>query len=335
MTHAVSQLISCCTPLPVNVLPAALTALRNHHHAAPAPDLDVDEVVRLAYLEVIAEHLNHPGFSVRTPSEADETLRTVAALAPADLTVEEAVAAAVSDDLDGELMCWEVITCESIKHIGLIRKEASKLVRRLPETSTDDLLGYGWAGLRAALRQYDPSLGFTFSTYACPKINGMIRDGIRSEHVLPKRLTTLARAVAGAEEALTQQLARTPTYAEILACLQAKPNQVALLPRLVPAASLEELSAGQEQQRDLTCLIDESDPASDAESRVRTAAVREALEELPDLEASVVRMVCLEERTMTEVSTLLGLDIRAVSAAKRRGVEALQVSLAAWKTAAV
>ena len=235
------------------------------------------------------------------------------------------IEAAVGDGFDGELLCWDIIGVESLNHIGLIRKEASKLLRKLPERSTDELMGYGWTGLRIALRQFDPALGFSFSTYACPRINGAIRDGVRSENPLPKRLTTVARAAAAAEEKLTHELQRTPSYSEVAAALESfDAKQTNVLPRLAPAASLEELThAWGEKSREPSCLVDSCDPADEADRLLRVTAVRDAVKELPADEAAAIQLLCLEERTLSEAAGLLGVETRVLRAAKRRGMTAL------------
>lgn len=323
VTYAAS-VTQCCDALsPALSVPVVVQALQSSSIATLREDI------------VTSVHAMLTGHGCKRPAAAvvNSTLHGLQTTwdAATGENLEEAIATAVSRGVDGELVCWHVISLESERHVGLIRKEASKIVKKLPHTPPDDLLGYGWSGLRAALRAYDPSLGFAFSTYACPRINGAIRDGVRGENPLPKRLTTLARSVSTAEEVLTHRLSRIPTYQEITDYLDAG-TQAALLSRLGPTASLDELTdPWRETSREPACLVDESDVAEEAWRLMRVDAVRGALEKLPADEADLIRLVYLEDRSLAETARVLGKDIRDLRKIKRHAMAALATSLEDWQ----
>lgn len=251
------------------------------------------------------------------------------AVAPGSL--DETIAALVARGIDAERVTWDVISRESVRHEGLIHKECNRLVRTLPERHPDELKGYGWHGLRVALRNFDPDLGFAFSTYACPKINGAIRDGVRAESPIPKRLTTFLRKVTSAEEQLTHALSRTPTYAEISAYVDSSSESLHLLPRLAPTASIEELaltSAG--ESREPACLIDDADPERAALTALRDAALHAAVDALPAEEAQAIRLLLLQELPVGEAAALAGVEPRQLRLRKQRGLKALERVMRAW-----
>lgn len=66
------------------------------------------------------------------------------------------------------------------ENVGLIYHVANKIAPTY-KVDADDLVSYGFLGLHRAAEMFDPSLGFAFSTYACPKIRGAILDGLRDE----------------------------------------------------------------------------------------------------------------------------------------------------------
>lgn len=287
------------------VVVAAGQCLREHRGACAAPPLADDEVV--AQLEKAYD-------AAAEPRSLDET-----------------IAALVAEGLDGERITWEVISRESVKHEGLIHKECNRLVRSLPDRSAEDLKGYGWVGLRVALRLYDPSLGFAFSTYACPRINGAIRDGVRAESPIPKRLTTFVRKVGKIEETLTHHLARTPTFEEVRAHLAASAESLHLLPRLAAPASIEEMSlAWGEKTREPACLVDADDPQAAVMISMRDAALHAAVDALPADEAQAVRLLMLEEVPVGEAAALVGIEVRQLRARKVRGMRALAPVMQAW-----
>jgi RNA polymerase sigma factor for flagellar operon FliA len=62
---------------------------------------------------------------------------------------------------------------------GLVRSLALKIHRKLPpHVELDDLVAYGQIGLAEAARDFDPSRGGRFSTYAYYRIRGEIYDGL-------------------------------------------------------------------------------------------------------------------------------------------------------------
>lgn len=332
----ISRLTDCCEHLTAKAaLDFALPSLRTRL------DLPNEQVVLPALtgavLAHVSEHHADPSsreagtWSALDANTVPALLAALWAQARPTGSLEATVADAVRTGLDGELLCWEVITRESTRHTGLIKKEAGKLARVLPDGDVDELVGHGWKGLRVALRQFDPSLGFSFSTYACPRINGAIRDGVRAENPIPKRLTTFVRAVSAAEEKLTQTLSRVPTYAEIAAYLESGSEHMGLLPRLTPSASLEELTnPWGEQSREPSCLIDESDPEAEALLRMRDDAVHDAVQALPEDEARAIRMLYLQEIPIGEAAASLGIDTRTLRAAKKRGMASLAGALEQW-----
>ncbi len=62
---------------------------------------------------------------------------------------------------------------------GLVRSLASQIHRKVPaRVDLDDLVAYGELGLVEAARDFDPSRGCQFSTYAYYRIRGAIYDGL-------------------------------------------------------------------------------------------------------------------------------------------------------------
>jgi RNA polymerase sigma factor FliA len=62
---------------------------------------------------------------------------------------------------------------------ALVRSLALKVFRGLPvRVDLDDLIAYGDLGLAEAARDFDPSLGNQFSTFAYYRVRGAIYDGV-------------------------------------------------------------------------------------------------------------------------------------------------------------
>lgn len=237
--------------------------------------------------------------------------------------------------LDGEALRWALITFESHAHVRLVWQQAYKLAQSLPDRSAADLLAWGWQGLRIALDKYDPSKGYAFSTYACTRINGSMRDGNRAESPIPKRLTTYVRKVSRTQEALTCRLGRVPTLEELGVELGEDAAGLSMMARLGSAASLDELNDASSDRAPLSrTLVDAAaDPAERAIASAQADAIAQALGRLPEEERVAVDLLVYQGLPVSEVRELTGVAPRQLRARKERALASLSQSLAEWAPA--
>jgi RNA polymerase sigma factor (sigma-70 family) len=232
---------------------------------------------------------------------------------------------------DTAALAWSVIGYESQRHINLVWHQANKLERLFPDRDAADMLALGWMGLRTALRLYDPTLGFSFSTYACTRITGSIRDGVRAENPVPKRLGTFGRKVAAAEEALAHSLGRAPTLDEVAAHLGVTLEDLRIMPRIQAAASIEELEEyASERGGPSSWIVDNTDPADLTVSALRREAVEAALSRLDPQDAAAVRLLVMDGLRPAEAQTITGEPPRRLRARRERALVALREELDAW-----
>jgi len=226
---------------------------------------------------------------------------------------------------------WALVTFESHKHVNLIWHQANKLERSFPDRTADDLLGWGWIGLRAALRHYDPDLGYTFSTYACTRIVGSMRDGVRAENPVPKRLNTFSRKAAAAEAALTQILGRTPTLEEVSQTIGVELSTLDVLHRTQPQASIDEIvSMLSERGTTPSWLVTRDDPAEAALGAMLADEIQAALGMLPPDEAAAVRLLVMDGMNPTEARAVTGATARQLRQRKERALAMLRNQLVDW-----
>lgn len=218
---------------------------------------------------------------------------------------------------------WELVRLESAKHVNLVWHQVNKIARNYSDIEPGDLLTWGWLGLRAALRQYNPSLGFAFSTYACTRIVGAMRDGIRAESPMPKRLGALARTANSVEHDLTQSLGRAPTTQELEAKSNISRKHLEIIHRARPATSLN-ASIGD----DMGTAADNLQATDDVEATVLGSLERvylnSVLDTLPTEEAQAVRLLILEDLDTSEACALLGVTPRQIRQKRDKGLERLR-----------
>lgn len=68
---------------------------------------------------------------------------------------------------------------EIVEHLGLVHREARRVRAYSKSIEYEDLVGYGTVGLMQAARSFDASRGWTFSTFAIPRIRGAMIDELR------------------------------------------------------------------------------------------------------------------------------------------------------------
>src|SRR5210317_1589882 len=102
------------------------------------------------------------------------------------------------------------------KHAALVKRVAYHLVNRLPpNVQADDLIQAGMIGLLEASRNYDPSQGASFETYAGIRIRGAMLDEIRRSDWTPRSVHRKARMVAEAMRDIENEEGRDARDVEV------------------------------------------------------------------------------------------------------------------------
>jgi RNA polymerase sigma factor FliA len=301
----------------VTSLDATTLATLPHHPV-------VDAIARRRTLAAYAARLQDGSVTAEIAAVRD----TIGAL---EVTIDDVIAAADAAGLVGDDLAWAQITFESTRHINLVWQQVNRLSRAFPNREPDDLFGYGWRGLRTALRKYDPSLGYAFSTYAVTKIRGEVRDGVRAESPIPKRLSTFLRKVNAATEELSAVLGRSPSLEEVAEAVGTDVDALGVLPRLASEASLEERLEGYAATGGMPdWMIDHCDPAEIVTDNLRAEAVERALSKLPEREAAAVRLLVMDGLSPAEAREHTGATARQLRQWKERGLAALRDELTSW-----
>jgi RNA polymerase sigma factor for flagellar operon FliA len=96
-----------------------------------------------------------------------------------------------------------------IQNLGLVWAIARKFknLHGLP-LDLDDLVQYGIFGLIDAVERFDPNLGYSFSTFASPRIHGSIQDELRKLDWVPR---TTREKISRVKD-LLNQIEQEPNY---------------------------------------------------------------------------------------------------------------------------
>jgi RNA polymerase sigma-B factor len=114
--------------------------------------------------------------------------------------------------IEREVICEILVS----RYAGLVRS-CVRPYRLSPEPA-EDLLQVGYVGLLKAINNFDPRYGASLGAYAQPCVSGEIKRHFRDRRWqirVGRHAQELLLEMRAAEEALTQQLGRTPEDSEL------------------------------------------------------------------------------------------------------------------------
>jgi RNA polymerase sigma-B factor len=189
----------------------------------------------------------------------------------------------------------------------------------------DDLIQVGLLGLVKAVERFDPSNGTPFPGFALPTVTGELRRHFRdttwSVHV-PRRMKEVSALLTPTAERLRERLGRHPTVAELAA--------EHVFDRGVELGGMEASSAyrsaslhsGSGPGGPFVREPGEDDAGIDlAEARL---SVQEMLGALPDRERTILYLRFFEEKTQSEIASIVGTSQVHVSRLIRASLQSLR-----------
>lgn len=180
----------------------------------------------------------------------------------------------------------------------------------------DDLRQVALVGLIKSVERFDPGRGLQFSSFATPTITGELKRHFRDRGWavrVPRRLQELHLQLDRTTSALSQELGRPPTTAEIAARAGVLEEEVL---ESMEAGSLYRLASidgrsDDEQPGGIAARLGEEDAELDAiENRV---TVERLLQVLPEREQRIVYMRFFDGLTQSEIAAQIGISQMHVS----------------------
>jgi len=213
------------------------------------------------------------------------------------------------------------------EHAGLVKQVALHLLARMPSSvELDDLMQVGMIGLLEADKNFDPSKGAQFDTFARIRVRGAMIDEVRRLSHMPRSVMTSIREVGIARSELEQQLGR-----------EAKDSEMADYMGL----SLDEYHQSIGKNHDYqTVSIDEDDASEGSELRFDGLSVTDqiheehfqellaqAIEQLPEREQLIFSLYYNEEMNLKEIAMVIGVTESRVCQIQRQSMKKLKTAL--------
>ena len=194
------------------------------------------------------------------------------------------------------------------RYTPLVRKIAGGFQRKLPRNVLrEDLLAAGMGGLWDAIRRHGQTAGDSFEWYVRVRVRGAILDELRAQDWVPRSVRGRARELERVQERLEGKLRRGPTDRELAAELGVTVGDLAGLTKQVQLVSVEALHESGGAVSELLTDDDAPDPVSVVQARETMRQLSMAVGQLGERDQLVVRLYYLENRTLAEIGTLLGV----------------------------
>jgi len=218
--------------------------------------------------------------------------------------------------------------CESLlaRHGHLVRSAVHRYAAS-PDLA-EELAQVGYLGLMKAITNFDPAVGASLTAYAQPCVTGEIKRHFRDKRWqvrVGRPAQELRLELRTAADELTQELARTPTDAELARHLEISAGEVAgarVSGQAFHAASLDAPVAGEEDATTLGELLGAEDPG--LELTLDLEALRTHWQELSDQDQQLLLLRFYGNMTQTQIAQRLGVSQMQVSRLLRRALAYLR-----------
>lgn len=226
---------------------------------------------------------------------------------------EELIARCQAGDRDaGELLVKE--------NTGLIWSVARRFMGR--GTEADDLYQLGCLGFLKAVDGFDMEFGTQFSTYAVPKIAGEIRRFLRDDGAIKvsRSIKEQAQVIKSIRNHLIVALGRDPTVQEIARQTGFSPEEIALAETATAATESIQEQMGTDGFTLESVLTD----TESEDNLLDRMALRQAIDNLTEREAMVVKLRYFHGLTQDRVSKVLCVSQVQVSRIEKKALAHLR-----------
>jgi RNA polymerase sigma factor FliA len=213
-------------------------------------------------------------------------------------------------------------------NMPLVGHLVREMMNRLPgHVNRDDLVSAGMTALVLSARSYQDERGVPFARFAAIRIRGALLDELRSMDWASRSVRGRAREVDNVRTELTSKLGRSPRPDELAAAMGVSPAELDSIDADVQRASVLSLQ-GFAPETGAALLPDDSrGPEQLLLDREQIGLLHDAIAELPERLAFVVRAYFFEQRQMADIATELGVTESRISQLRAEALKILRHGL--------
>lgn len=181
----------------------------------------------------------------------------------------------------------------------------------------DDIINEGLIALMDSIAKFDMGKNVKFETFASIRIRGAMIDYIRKQDCFPRRLKKMAKVINDADEALNQNLGRSPTNDELAEFLNVSSSELDKM--LAETCSLNILSFEElvyekgVENLALRFSSSEMGPEQTVAEKELQSVLADNIEMLEPKEKNVIALYYKEQLKIKEISGIMGISESRVS----------------------
>ncbi|MGX7681045.1 sigma-70 family RNA polymerase sigma factor [Jatrophihabitans sp. DSM 45814] len=205
----------------------------------------------------------------------------------------------------------ETLVTENMPLVGHLVRE---MMNRLPaHVNRDDLVSAGMTALVLSARSFEAGRGVPFARFAAIRIRGALLDELRSMDWASRSVRGRARELDTVRTQLTNTMGRSPRPEELAAAMGVSVSELSAIDVDVQRASVLSLQ-GFAPETGAAMLPDaQRGPEQLLLDREQIGYLHDAIAELPERLAYVVRTYFFEQRQMSEIAETLGVTESRIS----------------------
>lgn len=204
------------------------------------------------------------------------------------------------------------------KNSGLIWSVVRKFSNRGVES--EDLFQLGAIGILKCVNKFDMNYQVKFSTYAVPMIMGEIRRFLRDDGLIKisRPIKELSIRVKYAEENFLKDNDRAPTLMELSKILDA--NIEDIIVAMESNREVESINGSAFKSEDSKITLEEkiTDKSNTEENLINKLVLNQIIEKLDDKEKQVIRLRYYNDKTQSEVATIVGVSQVQISRIEKK-----------------
>ena len=205
-----------------------------------------------------------------------------------------------------------------------VRYLAQNLIKRVPGIELEELFHAGVEGLMDAFSKYIPSSNNKFATYAENRINGAMKDELRSRDPLSRTTRTLVKTISQAQDLFERRRGRRATDEELAKICKLSIEEV----RRGLVAMEQQMGAQDMSQLAETLTMDGlssgGTPYNEAMRKEAASQIHACLASLNEREQFILSMSYVEEYSLKEIASILKVSEGRVSQLRSQAIRHLQ-----------
>jgi RNA polymerase sigma factor FliA len=215
------------------------------------------------------------------------------------------------------------------ENLPLVGHIVRQIAMRLPDhVGKDDLISAGMTALVSSAKSYDPTRGIPFTGFATFRIRGAVLDELRSMDWASRSVRGRARQLDTVRSELTATLGRAPRPDEVATTLGVSLAELGSNEADVQRASVLSLQGFAPETGAVLVRDHATGPEQLLLDREQLGYLHDAISELPERLAYVVRSYFFEQRQMSDIAAELGVTASRISQIRAEALALLKHAMA-------